>query len=475
MASLQLQERLLLQLEIKKGLSMFRKILIANRGEIAVRIIRAARELGIETVAVYSTADKEALHTLLADEAVCIGPAKSTESYLNMSAVLSAAVLTGAEAIHPGFGFLSENSKFATMCEEVGIKFIGPSAKVMDMMGDKINARKQMIKAGVPVIPGSDGEVYTSEEALEIAERIGYPVMLKASAGGGGKGIRKVEKPEDLVAAFESASSEAQAAFGNGAMYMERVIYPARHIEVQILADQHGHVIHLGERDCSLQRNNQKVLEESPSIAIGKTLRNRIGSAAVRAAESVGYENAGTIEFLYDEGKGEFYFMEMNTRVQVEHPVTEFVTGVDIVKEQIKIAAGQELSVTQEDIVIKGHAIECRINAENPSFNFAPCPGKITNLYLPSGGVGLRVDSAVYPGYSIPPYYDSMIAKIIVHGENRFDALMKMQRALYELEIDGVTTNSNFQLDLISDSHVIAGDYDTAFLMEQFLPNYNKE
>ena len=454
---------------------MFRKILIANRGEIAVRIIRAARELGIETVAVYSTADKEALHTLLADEAVCIGPAKSTESYLNMSAVLSAAVLTGAEAIHPGFGFLSENSKFATMCEEVGVKFIGPSAKVMDMMGDKINARKQMIKAGVPVIPGSDGEVYTAEEALEIAERIGYPVMLKASAGGGGKGIRKVEKPEDLVAAFESASSEAQAAFGNGAMYMERVIYPARHIEVQILADQHGHVIHLGERDCSLQRNNQKVLEESPSIAIGKTLRNRIGSAAVRAAESVGYENAGTIEFLYDEGKGEFYFMEMNTRVQVEHPVTEFVTGVDIVKEQIKIAAGQELSVTQEDIVIKGHAIECRINAENPFFNFAPSPGKITNLYLPSGGVGLRVDSAVYPGYTIPPYYDSMIAKIIVHGENRFDALMKMQRALYELEIDGVTTNSSFQLDLISDSHVIAGDYDTAFLMEQFLPNYNKE
>ena len=454
---------------------MFRKILIANRGEIAVRIIRAARELGIETVAVYSTADKEALHTLLADEAVCIGPAKSTESYLNMSAVLSAAVLTGAEAIHPGFGFLSENSKFATMCEEVGIKFIGPSAKVMDLMGDKINARKQMIKAGVPVIPGSDGEVYTAEEALEIAERIGYPVMLKASAGGGGKGIRKVEKSEDLVAAFESASSEAQAAFGNGAMYMERVIYPARHIEVQILADQHGHVIHLGERDCSLQRNNQKVLEESPSIAIGKTLRNRIGSAAVRAAESVGYENAGTIEFLYDEGKGEFYFMEMNTRVQVEHPVTEFVTGVDIVKEQIKIAAGQELSVTQEDIVFKGHAIECRINSENPSFNFAPSPGKITNLYLPSGGVGLRVDSAVYPGYTIPPYYDSMIAKIIVHGENRFDALMKMQRALYELEIDGVTTNSSFQLDLISDSHVIAGDYDTAFLMEQFLPNYNKE
>ena len=453
---------------------MFRKILIANRGEIAVRIIRAARELGIATVAVYSTADKEALHTLLADEAICIGPAKSTDSYLNMNAVLSAAVLTEAEAIHPGFGFLSENSKFATMCEEVGVKFIGPSGAIMDMMGDKINARAQMIKANVPVIPGSDGEVFTAEEALEVAEKIGYPVMLKASAGGGGKGIRKVEKAEDLVAAFESASSEAKAAFGNGAMYMERVIYPARHIEVQILADQHGHVVHLGERDCSLQRNNQKVLEEAPSVAIGKTLRQKIGDAAVRAAQSVGYENAGTIEFLYDENKGEFYFMEMNTRVQVEHPVTEFVTGVDIVKEQIRIADGQELSFTQDDIEIHGHAIECRINAENPAFNCAPSPGKISNLYLPSGGVGLRVDSAVYPGYTIPPYYDSMIAKIIVHGENRFDALMKMQRALYELEIDGVLTNSEFQLDLISDSQVIAGDYDTAFLMEKFLPAYQE-
>lgn len=454
---------------------MFRKILIANRGEIAVRIIRAARELGMATVAVYSTADKEALHTLLADEAVCIGPAKSTESYLNMNAVLSAAVLTGAEAIHPGFGFLSENSKFATMCEEVGIKFIGPSGAVMDLMGDKINARAQMIKANVPVIPGSGGEVHTSDEALAVAEKIGYPVMLKASAGGGGKGIRKVEKVEDLVAAFESASREAKAAFGNGAMYMERVIYPARHIEVQILADQHGHVVHLGERDCSLQRNNQKVLEESPSVAIGKTLRQKIGEAAVRAAKSVGYENVGTIEFLFDEGKREFYFMEMNTRVQVEHPITEFVTGVDIVKEQIKIAAGQELPFNQEDIHITGHAIECRINAENPAFNFAPSPGKISNLYLPSGGVGLRVDSAVYPGYTIPPYYDSMIAKIIVHGENRFDALMKMQRALYELEIDGIVTNSGFQLDLISDPHVIAGDYDTAFLMEKFLPAYQKK
>lgn len=451
---------------------MFEKLLIANRGEIAVRIIRAARELGIATVAVYSEADQNALHTVLADEAVCIGPARSTDSYLNMNNIISAAIVTGAQAIHPGFGFLSENSKFATLCEEVGIKFIGPSAKVMDTMGDKINARAEMIKAQVPVIPGSDGEVYTADEALTIAEKIGYPVMLKASAGGGGKGIRKVERPEDLVTAFENASSEAQAAFGNGAMYMERVVYPARHIEVQILADQHGHVIHLGERDCSLQRNNQKVLEEAPSIAIGQTLRDKIGQAAVRAAASVGYENAGTIEFLLDEAKGEFYFMEMNTRVQVEHPVTEFVTGVDIVKEQIRIAAGEVLEVKQEDIQIEGHAIECRINAENPAFNFAPSPGTIQSLYLPSGGVGVRVDSAMYTGYTIPPYYDSMIAKVIVHGNNRFEALMKMQRALYELEIEGVTTNVDFQWELISDPRVVAGDYDTAYLMEEFLPKF---
>lgn len=451
---------------------MFEKLLIANRGEIAVRIIRAARELGIATVAVYSEADQNALHTVLADEAVCIGPARSTDSYLNMNNIISAAIVTGAQAIHPGFGFLSENSKFATLCEEVGIKFIGPSAKVMDTMGDKINARAEMIKAQVPVIPGSDGEVYTADEALTIAEKIGYPVMLKASAGGGGKGIRKVERPEDLVTAFENASSEAQAAFGNGAMYMERVVYPARHIEVQILADQHGHVIHLGERDCSLQRNNQKVLEEAPSIAIGQTLRDKIGQAAVRAAQSVGYENAGTIEFLLDEAKGEFYFMEMNTRVQVEHPVTEFVTGVDIVKEQIRIAAGEVLEVKQEDIQIEGHAIECRINAENPAFNFAPSPGTIQSLYLPSGGVGVRVDSAMYTGYTIPPYYDSMIAKVIVHGKNRFEALMKMQRALYELEIEGVTTNVDFQWELISDPRVVAGDYDTAYLMEEFLPKF---
>lgn len=453
---------------------MFKKILIANRGEIAVRIIRAARELGIGTVAIYSEADKDALHVALADEAVCIGPAKSTDSYLNMNAVLSAAIVTKSEAIHPGFGFLSENSKFATMCEEMNITFIGPSGTVMDKMGDKINARAEMIKAKVPVIPGSDGEVYTTEEALSVADKLGYPVMLKASAGGGGKGIRKVTSKEELAPAFESASQEAKAAFGNGAMYIEKVVYPARHIEVQILGDTFGNIIHLGERDCSLQRNNQKVLEEAPSVAIGSTLRQQIGEAAVRAAKAVDYVNAGTIEFLMDEAKGECYFMEMNTRVQVEHPVTEFVTGVDIVKEQIRIAAGMSLSVSQEDVVITGHAIECRINAENPKFNFAPSPGKITDLYLPSGGVGLRVDSAVYHGYTIPPYYDSMIAKVIVHGENRFDALMKMQRALYELEIEGVTTNVDFQLDLISDKRVIAGDYDTSFLMETFLPAYQK-
>lgn len=366
---------------------MFKKLLIANRGEIAVRIIRAARELGISTVAVYSEADKNSLHTILADEAICIGPAKSTSSYLNMNAVLSAAIVTKAEAIHPGFGFLSENSKFATLCEEMNIKFIGPSGKVMDKMGDKINARAEMIKANVPVIPGSEGEVFTVEEAFKVADEIGYPVMLKASAGGGGKGIRKVESKEALAPAFESASQEALAAFGNGAMYIEKVIYPARHIEVQILGDSFGNIVHLGERDCSLQRNNQKVLEESPSVAIGTSLRNEMGEAAVRAAKAVSYENAGTIEFLLDEKTRQFFFMEMNTRVQVEHPVTEFVTGIDIVKEQIKIAAGQKLSFTQDDIKISGHAIECRINAENPKFNFAPSPGKITELFLPSGGI----------------------------------------------------------------------------------------
>lgn len=453
---------------------MFSKILIANRGEIAVRIIRACRELGVRTVAVYSEADKDALHTELADEAICIGPAKATDSYLNVQQILSAAIVTKAEAIHPGFGFLSENSRFASMCEECNIVFIGPKSQTIDDMGNKINARKLMIEANVPVIPGSEGAVADVEEALVIAEEIGYPVMLKAAAGGGGKGIRKVLSKEELPQHFSSAQQEAKAAFGNDDMYIEKIVYPARHIEVQILGDQFGNVIHLGERDCSLQRNNQKVLEESPSVIISEEKRQEIGMAAVRAAQAVNYENAGTIEFLMNEN-GDFYFMEMNTRIQVEHPITEMVTGIDLVKKQLEIASGEKLDIRQEEIFLSGHAIECRINAENPAFNFAPSPGTIHNLLLPSGGMGLRVDSAMYSGYTIPPYYDSMIAKVIVHGDNRFDALMKMQRALNELVTDGVMTNAEFQLDLISHEKVIAGDYSTAFLQEEFLPNWTPE
>ncbi|MGX6978632.1 acetyl-CoA carboxylase biotin carboxylase subunit [Vagococcus elongatus] len=453
---------------------MFNKVLIANRGEIAVRIIRACRELGIETVAVYSEADREALHKELADEAICIGPAKAADSYLDMQSVISAAIVTGAEAIHPGFGFLAENSTFAEMCEECQLKFIGPRAETIKEMGNKINARRLMIKAGVPVIPGSDGAIDSVEEALEIAHRIGFPVMLKAAAGGGGKGIRKIEAAEKLPQQFQSAQQEAIAAFGNGEMYIEKIIYPARHIEVQILGDGHGQVIHLGERDCSLQRNNQKVLEESPAVGLTEQLRSAIGDAAVRAAQAVGYENAGTIEFLMDEQQ-QFYFMEMNTRIQVEHPVTEMVTGVDIVREQLRIAYGQPLTYTQEDIQLKGHAIECRINAENPKFNFAPCPGTIENLLLPSGGMGLRVDSAVYGGYTIPPYYDSMIAKIIVCGDTREAAIGKMERALVELVTDGIVTNQEFQMDLITHESFVKGQYDTAFLQEKFLPNWEPE
>ena len=453
---------------------MFSKVLIANRGEIAVRIIRACRELGIQTVAVYSQADADALHTQLADEAICIGPAKATDSYLNVQEVLSAAIVTQAEAIHPGFGFLSENSRFASMCEECNIAFIGPKSRTIDAMGNKINARRLMQEANVPVIPGSDGVLSTVTEALEVADKIGYPVMLKAAAGGGGKGIRKVLSKEELPQHFSSAQQEAAAAFGNDEMYLEKIIYPARHIEVQILGDHYGHVLHLGERDCSLQRNNQKVLEESPSVVISKGKREQLGAAAVRAAKAVHYENAGTIEFLMDEA-GEFYFMEMNTRIQVEHPVTEMVTNIDLVKKQIEIAAGLPLEIKQEDVVFSGHAIECRINAENPAFHFAPSPGTIKNLLLPAGGMGLRVDSAVYSGYTIPPYYDSMIAKVIVHADTRFKALMKMQRALSEIVTDGVITNAEFQMDLISHPAVIAGDYSTAFLQEEFLPHWTPE
>lgn len=452
---------------------MFSKVLIANRGEIAVRIIRACRELGIRTVAVYSEADREAMHTELADEAVCIGPSKASESYLNKQQILSAAILTKAEAIHPGFGFLSENSQFAEMCEACHITFIGPKSQTIDEMGNKIHARQLMKKAGVPVIPGSDGAIVDVKEALEIANQVGYPVMLKAAAGGGGKGIRKVLSEAELPGAFASAQQEAKAAFGNDEMYLEKIIYPARHIEVQVLGDKYGNVLHLGERDCSLQRNNQKVLEESPSVVISETNREKLGKIAVKAAKAVSYENAGTIEFLMDLS-GQFYFMEMNTRIQVEHPITEMVTGVDLVKKQIEVAAGEKLTIKQEDIKLRGHAIECRINAENPAFHFAPAPGKIENLLLPSGGMGLRVDSAMYSGYVIPPFYDSMIAKIIVHGQTRFEALMKMQRALGELVTDGVTTNAEFQMDLISHPNVVAGDYDTSFLQETFLPAWQE-
>lgn len=453
---------------------MFSKVLIANRGEIAVRIIRACRELGIQTVAVYSEADKEALHAELADEAICIGPAKAAESYLNVQQILSAAIVTKAEAIHPGFGFLSENSRFASMCEECNIVFIGPKSETIDAMGNKINARRLMIEAQVPVIPGSQGAISDVKEALTIAEEIGYPVMLKAAAGGGGKGIRKVLTKEELPQHFSSAQQEAKAAFGNDEMYIEKIVYPARHIEVQVLGDSFGNIIHLGERDCSLQRNNQKVLEESPSVVISASKRQELGAAAVRAAQAVGYRNAGTIEFLMDEA-GEFYFMEMNTRIQVEHPITEMVTNIDLVKKQIEIASGEPLDIKQEDVKMQGAAIECRINAENPAFNFAPSPGKIHNLFLPGGGLGVRVDSAMYSGYTIPPYYDSMIAKVIVHGENRFEALMKMQRALAELVTEGVVTNAEFQMDLIGHPKVIAGDYNTAFLQEEFLPNWTPE
>lgn len=453
---------------------MFRKVLIANRGEIAVRVIRACRELGIHTVAVYSEADKDALHAELADEAICIGPAKASESYLNVQQILSAAIVTNAEAIHPGFGFLSENSRFASMCEELNITFIGPDSETIDAMGNKINARKLMMAADVPVIPGSDGVVSDVEEALALAEEIGYPVMLKAAAGGGGKGIRKVMNQTELPQHFASAQQEAKAAFGNDDMYLEKIIYPARHIEVQILGDAFGNVIHLGERDCSLQRNNQKVMEEAPSLVISQDKRAAIGAAAVRAAKAVNYKNAGTIEFLMDQS-GNFYFMEMNTRIQVEHPITEMVTGIDLVKKQLEIAAGEAIGIAQDEVQLTGHAIECRINAENPAFNFAPSPGKIENLFLPSGGLGLRVDSGMYSGYRIPPYYDSMIAKIIVHGETRFEALMKMQRALGELVTEGVITNADFQMDLISHPQVIAGDYDTAFLQEVFLPDWQPE
>lgn len=450
---------------------MLNKILIANRGEIAVRVIRACQELGIKTVAVYSEADRDALHMQLADEAICIGPAKATDSYLDMQSILSAAVVTNAQAIHPGFGFLSENSTFATMCEELNIVFIGPKPKTIHQMGDKANARDLMIEAGVPVIPGSEGFIHSMDEAKVAAESLGYPVMLKASAGGGGKGMRRVTNEEELETAYVNAKTEAKAAFGNDDMYMEKIIEHARHIEVQILADNHGNVIHLGERDCSLQRNNQKVIEESPSVAIDEEQRKLLGETAVKAAKYVHYQNAGTIEFLLDVNSN-YYFMEMNTRIQVEHPVTEMATEVDIVKQQILIASGHELSLKQEDVRLTGHTIECRINAENPAFNFAPSPGTLDYLLVPSGGLGLRVESAMYQGAEIPPYYDAMIAKIITKGANRQEAIAKMKRALGELVIEGIITNQFFQEDLLNDATFISGEYDTSYLETDFLKNW---
>ncbi|WP_461613516.1 acetyl-CoA carboxylase biotin carboxylase subunit [Clostridium sp. Marseille-QA1073] len=444
---------------------MFKKILIANRGEIAVRIIRACREMGIKTVAVYSEIDVDALHTQLADEAICIGPAKSKDSYLNEENILSATVLTGAEAIHPGFGFLSENSKFAKMCEECNITFIGPSFENIENMGNKAKAREMMINANVPIVPGSDGIIENSQSALEISRKIGYPVMIKASAGGGGRGIRIVRDEEELISSFETAKTEAKTAFGDDSMYIEKFIEKPRHIEIQILADNYGNTIYLGERDCSIQRRNQKVMEEAPGPTISEELRMSMGEVAVKAAKSIGYKNAGTIEFLLDK-HGNYYFMEMNTRIQVEHPITEMITGIDLIKEQIKIAYGESLVLTQEDINLNGHAIECRINAENPSKNFMPCPGQINYLHLP-GGLGVRVDSSVYQGYIIPPTYDSMIAKLIVHGRTREEAISRMKRALGEFIIDGVTTNIGFQLEILSNPKFLSGEFDTSFITSE--------
>ena len=447
---------------------MFQKILIANRGEIAVRIIRACRELGITSVAVYSTADKDALHTQLADEAICIGKAAPADSYLNMERILSAAIASKAEAIHPGFGFLSENAKFAQMCEQCHIAFIGPSAEVIRRMGNKQEARNTMINAKVPVVPGTKEAVYTADYGLKLAEQIGFPVMIKAASGGGGKGMRISRSVEDFTENFEVAQTESVNGFADDTMYIEKYIEDPRHIEFQILADKFGNVISLGERDCSIQRRHQKMVEESPSAALDDKLRAQMGEVAVRAAKAAKYESAGTIEFLLDKSK-KFYFMEMNTRIQVEHPVTELVTGLDLIKEQIFIAAGEKLQWRQKDIRITGHAIECRINAENPAKNFMPCPGKIEYLHLP-GGNGVRIDSAIYTGYTIPPNYDSMIAKIIVYGKDRQTAIDKMRSALGEVNIDGITTNLDYQYDIITHPVFQSGNITTSFI-ENYLEN----
>ena len=441
---------------------MIGKILIANRGEIAVRIIRACREMGIATVAVYSEADREALHAKLADEAICIGEAPAQESYLSMERVISAAVVTGANAVHPGFGFLSENSKFADLCGQCGIIFIGPDASTIEKLGNKQEARKTMAAAGVPIIPGAEEAFEDCDAAAGEAEKIGYPIMVKAALGGGGKGMREVYDKADFADSFRTAQREAIAAFGDGRMYLERLIKTPRHIEFQILADRYGNVVHLGERDCSIQRGHQKLIEESPSVALTEQMRREMGEAAVRAAKAAGYVNAGTIEFLLDSDN-RYYFMEMNTRIQVEHPVTEWVTGVDLVKAQIRIAAGEKLTFAQKDIQLLGHAIECRINAEDPAKGFRPSPATIEDLYLP-GGKGIRIDTAVYSGYTIPVYYDSMIAKLIVWGKGRKEAIRKMRSALGEVIIKGVATNVDYQYEILHNQDYLDGNVDVEFI-----------
>ena len=443
---------------------MFEKVLIANRGEIALRIHRACREMGIQTVAVHSTADSDAMHVRLADESVCIGPPSSKDSYLNVPAILSAATITGADAIHPGVGFLSENADFAAMVEEHGFVFIGPTPEHINLMGDKVAAKQAADSLGIPVVPGSDGEIMTAEEALPIAERIGYPVLIKAAAGGGGRGMKVAYNEEELRQAVQLARTEAKAAFGNEAVYMEKYLGRPRHIEIQLMADGHGNVIHLGERDCSLQRRHQKLLEEAPSPALNEEARAWIGKRSTDAMKKLGYKSAGTIEFLYENG--EFYFIEMNTRLQVEHPISEAITGVDIVREQIRIAAGLPMSLTQEDIKFFGHAIECRINAENPQ-TFMPSPGTLTDYHAP-GGLGVRVDSGIYAGYRVPPHYDSLIAKLVVHGQTRNECLMRLRRALEEFVIDGIDTTVPLHQKLIVDSEFINGDYDIHWL-EKFV------
>jgi acetyl-CoA carboxylase biotin carboxylase subunit len=439
---------------------LFNKILIANRGEIALRIIRTCREMGIKTVAVYSDADKDSLHVKFADEAVCIGPPPSKESYLNIPRIISAAEITNADAIHPGYGFLAENAEFSEICADSEIKFIGPSPDMINSMGDKAFAKDTMRKSNVPVVPGSDGVVKSPEEAKEIADTVGYPLLIKATAGGGGKGMRIVNSPEEIENSFTMASNEALNAFGNGDMYIEKFVEEPRHIEIQILGDQFGNVVHLGERDCTVQRRHQKLIEETPSPFINQEIREAMGAAAIKGAKSVNYEGAGTIEFIVDKNKN-FYFMEMNTRIQVEHPVTEQVTGVDLVREQINIAAGKRIRVRK--VRTEGHSIECRINAENPEKNFAPSPGRITTFHVP-GGLGVRVDTHAYASYYIPPYYDSMIAKLIVTADNREEAIARMSRALEEFIIEGVYTTIPFHKKVMKHEKFILGEFDTSFI-----------